>query len=135
MALVSPRVLGVDAETGNDVQRRRMRLGLSIKDLAERAGIDRGSLSALEKGTSTVRLSTVGSVLRALEDLEAEYGYDDEEPQPEDSAGSDLVEFEVAGNFGVRVVVKGPVRDRAELEESVLRLISRMQQAEQSQES
>jgi hypothetical protein len=47
----------------------------------------------------------------------------------------DLVEFQVAGNFGVRVVVKGPVRDRRELEETVMRLIGRMQANEGDQNS
>lgn len=40
-----------------------------------------------------------------------------------------MVEFEVSGDFGVRVVVKGPVSDRAELEDSVLRLIRQMKRS------
>jgi transcriptional regulator with XRE-family HTH domain len=117
----------MDSTAAASIRDRRERLGMTIKDLAEEAQVDRGRLSALEAGASSPRPSTIGAVLRALERLEREMGL----------AGTsaddyDTVEFEVAGNFGVRVVVKGPVRDRAELEESVLRLISRMQ-AEQRQ--
>lgn len=97
---------------------------MTIKELAERAQVDRGRLSALESGTSAPRPSTIGAIVRTLDDLEREMGVVDDDVSNED----DLVTFEVAGNFGVKVIVKGPVRDRAELEESVLRLISRMQQ-------
>ena len=34
-----------------------------------------------------------------------------------------LMEFEVTGDFGVRVVVKGPVSDAAALEAAVARLV------------
>lgn len=39
----------------------------------------------------------------------------------------DLVEFTVEGNFGVRAVVKGPIRDMDALQDAVARLISDMQ--------
>lgn len=42
---------------------------------------------------------------------------------PED----DLVEFTVEGNFGVRAVVRGPVRDMEALQAAVSKLISGMQ--------
>lgn len=38
----------------------------------------------------------------------------------------DLVEFSVEGNFGVRAVVKGPVRDIEALREAVAKLIADM---------
>lgn len=126
VAGVADRLRSVTSEVGDEVRGRRERLGLTIKALAERAGVDRGRLSALEKGDSRPRASTLGAVLHALDELERELGKDN-------GAGSDdldVVEFQVAGNFGVRVIVKGPVRDRAELEESVLRLIARMQAGE-----
>jgi transcriptional regulator with XRE-family HTH domain len=124
VAVLTDRFSGVDSEMARSIRSRREHLGMTIKDLAEEAQVDRGRLSALESGTSRPRASTVGAILRTLERLERETGLSDAKV----TENSDLVEFEVAGNFGVRVVVKGPVRDRAELEESVLRLISRMQQ-------
>lgn len=39
----------------------------------------------------------------------------------------DLVEFQIAGNFGVTAVVKGPVRDLDALQEAVSKLIAGMQ--------
>lgn len=47
---------------------------------------------------------------------------------PED----DLVEFTVEGNFGVRAVVKGPVRDMDAMQAAVSKLISGMQVDESS---
>jgi predicted transcriptional regulator len=126
VAVLTDRFSGVDPDLARSIRDRRERLGFTIKDLAEAAQVDRGRLSALESGTSHPRASTVGAILRTLERLER-----DEFGEPKTNDNSDLVEFEVAGNFGVRVVVKGPVRDRAELEESVLRLISRMQEQQQ----
>jgi hypothetical protein len=41
--------------------------------------------------------------------------------------GEDLVEFTVEGNFGVRAVVKGPVRDMDALQAAVSKLIAGMQ--------
>lgn len=115
-------VAGVD-KTGADVNRRRTEIGMSVSALAKRAGVDRGSLAALEEGR-TVRDTTVAAVLRALADLEHEMGMD--VPGPAAPAQPHLIEFEVTGDFGVRIVVKGPVEDAAELEASVARLIRDM---------
>lgn len=122
--VLSDRFRGVNTEVAEEIRSRRQRLGMTIKDLAERAHVDRGGLSALESGKQSPRVSTVGTILRTLDELEREFGIV-EDDEPDDSG---LVVFEIAGNFGVKVLVKGPVRDRAELEESVMRLISRMQQ-------
>lgn len=113
---------GVDA-TGGDVHARRTAIGMSVSALAKRAGVDRGSLAALEEGR-TVRDTTVAAVLRTLSELEHEMGMDVPEPAP--PAQPHLMEFEVTGDFGVRIVVKGPVEDAAELEASVARLIRDM---------
>lgn len=125
-SVLADRFIGVDSDAAADIRSRRERLGMTIKELAERAQVDRGRLSALENGISTPRPSTVGAIIRTLDELEREMGLtgDDDDNNGDD----DLVTFEVAGNFGVKVIVKGPVRDRAELEDSVMRLISRMQQ-------
>lgn len=56
----------------------------------------------------------------------------DPEPLPEGARRigapeDDLVEFTVEGNFGVRAVVKGPIRDLDQLQAAVSKLISGMQ--------
>jgi len=97
---------------------------MSLRQFSQHTGIARNTLSNVEDGAA--RRSSIRAVRAALERLEHEMGFDlpDADDAPNDL---DLVEFQVAGNFGVRVVVKGPVRDRRELEETVMRLINRMQ--------
>lgn len=48
--------------------------------------------------------------------------------------GDDLVEFHVEGNFGIRAVVKGPIRDMDALQQAVSRLIAGMQIEESHRE-
>jgi transcriptional regulator with XRE-family HTH domain len=115
-------VAGVDA-TGADVSARRTAIGMSVSALAKRAGVDRGSLAALEEGR-TVRDTTVAAVLRTLADLEHEMGMD--EPDPVRPAQPHMIEIEVTGDFGVRVVVKGPVEDEAEVVEAAMKLVRGM---------
>ena len=111
---------------GAGIMARRIRLGMSVKALAEQSHVDRGRLTALEKGDPTVRQSTIGAVTATLDRLEQEMGL-----EPATGSG-DTVEFHVGGNFGVDVVVKGPVRDLAALEASVARLIAQMQKKGQA---
>lgn len=114
----------VSEQTGERIQQRRARLGMSVRELATRAGVDRGRLAALEKGEGQARATTIALVETALDQLEAEMGYDESDKiATEDES---VVEFRVTGNFGVDVVVRGPVRDMAALEDSVGRLIARM---------
>lgn len=112
-----------DAGVGENIRRRRTSLGVTVRALAERAGVDRGRLSAIEDGASA-RASTVGAIERALSDLEEEMGgpYDTAE-----STSEGLVKYRLKGNFGVDVVVEGPVANIDELEAAVERLIKRMQ--------
>ena len=90
-----------------------------MKALAERAGVDRGRLAAIEDGASA-REATIGAIEKALGSLEAEMS------GPYDDSEKGLVTFRMSGNFGVDVVVQGPVENLAELEQSVERLIQRM---------
>lgn len=112
----------VSAGRADQIRSRRVRLGISVKALALRAGVDRGTLASLEAGDERIRDSTFGTVERALESLEQEMGVD-----PGGGSLADVVEFRVSGDFGVDVVVKGPVRDMAAMEESVARLLARIQ--------
>jgi len=110
-----------DSGRAEQIRARRVRLGISVKALAMRAGVDRGTLASLEAGDERIREATYGSVERALDQLEQEMGVEPASPL------ADVVEFRVSGDFGVDVVVKGPVRDMAAMEESVARLLARIQ--------
>lgn len=117
----------VNAGRADQIRARRVRLGISVKALALRAGVDRGTLASLEAGDERIRDSTFGTVERALESLEQEMGV-----EPGGSL-ADVVEFRVSGDFGVDVVVKGPVRDMAAMEESVARLLARIQSGREAE--
>ena len=109
--------------TGSDVHARRTAIGMSVSALAKRAGVDRGSLAALEKGEA-VRDTTEAAILRTLAELEHELGMD--VPEPARPAEAHLIEIEVTGDFGVRVVVKGPVEDEAEIVAAAMKLVRGM---------
>ena len=112
--------------TGDRFRERRERLGYTQEQIAELAGIKSyETVSAVEHGKASPRSRR--SVDAALSQLEEEaFGsraeVDDQQPAP----APQLMEFEVTGDFGVRVVVKGPVENAAELEASVARLIRDM---------
>lgn len=108
---------------GADVTARRTAIGMSVSALAKKAGVDRGSLTALEEGR-TVRDTTAAAIMRTLADLEHEMGMD--VPEPTQSAQPHLIEIEVTGDFGVRVVVKGPVEDEAEIVAAAMKLVRGM---------
>lgn len=117
-------VIGVtDVSVGDEIRKRRVDNGLSIKALAERAGVDRGTLAAIEDGNSSARPTTIAAVLTALD------AFDEETSGPYDEpAEKGQVTFKVDGNFGVRVTVQGPVENMSELREQVSRLIETMEQ-------
>jgi transcriptional regulator with XRE-family HTH domain len=122
---VATRFESVNTGRAESIRARRVSLGISAKELALRAGVDRGTLAALEAGEERVRDSTFGAVERALDALEQEMGV--EHPRKQNGTnGGDVVEFRVSGDFGVDVVVKGPVRDMDALEASVSRLLDRL---------
>ena len=113
------------------VTTRRDRLGYTIAELAAEAGVDPDTLSDLEAGRRRPQVSTLNKVLAALDRLEKEVGLDASSlPPGARSIGNpedDLVEFSIEGNFGVRAVVKGPVRDLDALQAAVAKLIAGMQ--------
>ena len=119
--VLAARFDAVSARRGESIRARRVKLGMGVKPLAMRAGVDRGTLAAIEAGDDRARETSIAAVERALDLLEQEMGA---EPAAEVSA--DIVEFRVAGNFGVDVVVKGPIRDMEALEASVARLVERL---------
>lgn len=95
---------------------------MDVVDLAEVAGVNRDTIAAIEKGKG-FRTSSLTKIERALGQLEEEMGID---TPVAPSAPTGLVEFEVTGDFGVRVVVRGPVSDLPELQRSVTELVRGM---------
>lgn len=122
--MVRRNVSGVNDEdelgVGGAIRARRAALGLSVKALAERAGVDRGRLAAIEEGASA-RSATIGALESTLSRLEEEMG------GPYDSEHG-LVTFRLRGNFGIDVTLQGPVDNLDELEASVERLLAKMEQ-------
>lgn len=113
----------VEETTGQRIQRRRKALGLDIIDLATRAGVDRGNLARIEADeVQRPRQSTIHAIETALTALEEEVSgpYDRPEPAPH------MVTFRVHGNFGVDVIVEGPVENLRELQQSVKELLADM---------
>ena len=116
--------LVTDSERGQRIQARLDALGMTARQFQERTGVSRDTLRKAIAGGSSVRPNTYDLIESKLDQFERQAeGFEGLKGQrPED----DLIEFELSGNFGVRVVVKGPIRDQAALEESVARLIREM---------
>ena len=56
-------------QTGTHIRRRRKHLGLSQRELGDRAGLRQETISLIENGNAATRLDTLLAVLAAL-DLE-----------------------------------------------------------------
>ena len=129
VAHVTTSVGAVTSESaGAGIQRRRLEIGISVAELARRAGVDRGRLTALENG-ERVRDTTLAAVTRALADLEHELGMDvpsvvaEQAPAP----ASPMIRFTVEGVYGAKaLVVEGPVENIAELEAAVDKIMRRL---------
>lgn len=114
------------SEAGHRVRQRRERLRIDKRSLAEQAGINRNTLASIENGESFGRRS-LAKIDRVLDQLEREAGIDAPPAAPAESSRCDFIEFEVLGDFGPRVIVRGPAADAETLEASVIRLIQQMQ--------
>lgn len=124
-------VTAVNDDVGNGIKARRTRLGMAIKALAERAGVDRGRLAAIEAGTATnVRPSTLGAINRALDELEAERTGTTDLPPGVTRIGDpseDLFAVEVYTTEGVlQAIVKGQPKDADTIRETAQKLIEGM---------
>ena len=115
-------VSGDGGERRGQVVDRRMRsLGMKAKDLATVAGASRSLLYRVLRDEEGVREESYRVFENALDRIEREHGHGG--PDAVLSTEQGLIEFEVTGDFGVRVVVKGPIENAVELERSVARLI------------
>lgn len=61
-----PSVRRVLAETGENIKLARLRRNLSVDLVAERAGISRATLWAVEKGSPSVSMGSYAQVLLAI---------------------------------------------------------------------
>jgi transcriptional regulator with XRE-family HTH domain len=59
-------------QMGEQVKLARLRRKLSAQLVAERAGISRQTLNAIEKGSSTVSIGSYAAVLHALNNLDTD---------------------------------------------------------------
>ncbi len=64
--IIFPDTQRILENMGEQIKLARLRRNLSVELVAERAGISRATLWAVEKGTSTVAIGTYAAVLHAL---------------------------------------------------------------------
>lgn len=122
-----------DTTPGSERDALRIQLGLSTAELARRADISVDTVRKILKGQEG-QATKVRAVDDALARAGQEKGFDavvqpsgtDGTRQHHDLVDEDLMEFEVGGNFGVSVVVRGPVKDHEAIETAVLKLIQGM---------
>jgi transcriptional regulator with XRE-family HTH domain len=118
------------ADEGNRIRERRLRLGVPKLELARLADVDRGTLANIEAGGHYRRESFL-SVSDALSRLEEEAGIDAPPPlQVAATSEPGIVEFTVEGDFGVRVVVRGPIANVEDLEQSVARIVTSIREGQ-----
>lgn len=122
-------------QRGLEIKRRRLLAGITTpSEFADAVGIDRGTVKRAENGDA--RESTLDRLEAWLDQFEHETSSDREDAEraarqvgaatekPDLAPG--LIEFELTGNFGVRVVARAHAGNSAELEEAVERIVDHM---------
>ena len=71
-AVIMPKTQKILEQMGEQIRLARLRRKLSSQLVAERAGISRQTLSAIEKGASTVSIGSYAAVLHALNYLDVD---------------------------------------------------------------
>ena len=72
-AIIMPKTREILAQMGEQIKLARLRRKLSAQLIAERAGISRQTLNAIEKGSSTVAIGSYAAVLHALNNLDTDF--------------------------------------------------------------
>ena len=67
-----PKTRELLVQMGEQIKLARLRRKLSAQLVAERAGISRQTLNAIEKGSSTVSMGSYAAVLHALNNLDTD---------------------------------------------------------------
>lgn len=57
----------IQLEIGKRIRKRRQKLGITIRELAKRAGMNRQHLGEIERGTNNVRIETIIELTRCLD--------------------------------------------------------------------
>lgn len=115
------------ADLAARVQQARLDRGWSKEEAARNAGISAITWKRIEDGLG-VQDGKLAAALRVLELNDQEQPAELPEGARQIGDPSEgLVEFVVEGNFGVRAVVKGPVKDLDALQAAVSRLIAGME--------
>ncbi len=70
--VIMPKTRKILEHMGEQIRLARLRRKLSSQLVAERAGISRQTLTAVEKGTSTVSIGSYAAVLHALNNLDSD---------------------------------------------------------------
>ena len=68
-----PKTREILEQMGEQIKLARLRRKLSAQLIAERAGISRQTLNAIEKGSSTVAIGSYAAVLHALNNLDTDF--------------------------------------------------------------
>ena len=71
-AIIMPKTREILEQMGEQMKLARLRRKLSSQLVAERAGISRQTLNAIEKGSSTVSIGSYAAVLHALNNLDTD---------------------------------------------------------------
>lgn len=71
--VVMPKTREILEQMGEQIRLARLRRKLSAQLVAERAGISRQTLTAIEKGTPTVAIGAYAAVLHALNNLDDDF--------------------------------------------------------------
>lgn len=71
-AIIMPKTRELLVQMGEQIKLARLRRKLSAQLVAERAGISRQTLNAIEKGSSTVSMGSYAAVLHALNNLDTD---------------------------------------------------------------
>ena len=113
------------AERGRRLKERRMRHDIkSLRELAEKTGVDRQAIARAEAGQASS--ATYDRLEAWFDRFEEEIGDDD--------AGGDQVEIEVRDIVGIgQVIYRGPAGDVPEFEAMLERLIERQRRAGRDQ--
>lgn len=72
-AIIMPKTREILEQMGEQIKLARLRRKLSAQLIAERAGISRQTLNAIEKGSSTVAIGSYAAVLHALNNLDNDF--------------------------------------------------------------
>ena len=72
-AIIMPKTREILEQMGEQIKHARLRRKLSAQLIAERAGISRQTLNAIEKGSSTVAIGSYAAVLHALNNLDTDF--------------------------------------------------------------